>query len=60
MLNKQKALYQRILTAKDPEMVSLQTLTMDIEPGSEKKEAKAQQQLKSPYCTEFLFYFSKF
>jgi hypothetical protein len=38
-------------------MVSLQTLTMDIEPGSEKKEAKAQQQLKSPYCTEFFVLF---
>ena len=37
------------MTAKEPEMVSLQTLTMDIEPGSEKREAKAQQQ--------FVFFF---
>lgn len=36
----------------DPEMVSLQTLTMDIEPGSEKKEAKVETETKAQPASE--------
>lgn len=36
----------------DPEMVSLQTLTTDIEPGSEKKEAKVETETKAQPASE--------